>query len=55
MFLTKYMQRPLRLFGTIGIVVAAMGIVISLYLSARETNCRPVIGTRPLLLLRRVA
>jgi glycosyltransferase involved in cell wall biosynthesis len=51
LFLTKYMQRPLRLFGSIGLLLAVIGILISLYLTLDKIIAHHDIGTRPLLQL----
>ena len=50
LFLTKYLKRPLHVFGTIGAVVAFIGVLIGLYLAVlwiREGG----VGFRPLLML----
>ena len=50
LFLTKYLKRPLHVFGTIGAVVAFIGVLIGLYLAVlwvREDG----VGFRPLLML----
>ncbi len=51
LFLTKYMQRPLRLFGGIGLLLFVAGVLISLYLTADKLIAGTSIGARPLLLL----
>jgi glycosyltransferase involved in cell wall biosynthesis len=54
LFLTTYLKRPLRLFGTSGLLVFSFGVVIELYLTVlwllREIGGAdiPPIGTRPL-------
>ena len=54
LFLTTYLKRPLRLFGTGGLLVFSFGVVIELYLTVlwllREIGGAdiPPIGTRPL-------
>lgn len=50
LFLTTYLRRPLRLFGLIGTLFLALGIVINLYMSWLWLNHIPI-GTRPLLTL----
>ena len=58
LFLTTYLKRPLHLFGTAGLAVFAIGMVINLYLAflwlLREVGGRAdigPIGTRPLLMV----
>lgn len=50
LFLTKYLKRPLHVFGTIGGIVAAIGGLIGLYLAILWV-IKGGIGFRPLLLL----
>ena len=50
LFLTKYLKRPLHVFGSIGALVAATGILIGLYL-AGLWMFQGGIGFRPLLML----
>lgn len=50
LFLTTYLRRPLRLFGLIGSVFFAVGLVICVYMFWLWLN-RIHIGTRPLLTL----
>ena len=50
LFLTSYLRRPLRLFGTIGTIFMGIGVLICLYLSWLWLN-NISIGTRPLLTL----
>jgi len=58
MFLTTYMKRPLHLFGTAGVVIFSLGLLINLYLAVlwllREVggvaSIGPI-GTRPLLIV----
>lgn len=50
LFLTNYLRRPLRLFGAVGTLFLALGLVINLYMSWLWLNSIPI-GTRPLLML----
>lgn len=50
LFLTKYLKRPLHVFGTIGAIVAFMGVLIGLYLAVLWVT-EGGVGFRPLLML----
>ena len=50
LFLTKYLKRPLHVFGTIGATVAFIGILIGLYLAVLWV-VKGGVGFRPLLML----
>ncbi|MBI4321240.1 MAG: glycosyltransferase family 2 protein [Chloroflexi bacterium] len=50
LFLTSYMRNPLRLFGSLGIVVFAIGLIIFTYLVAIWFGGASI-GRRPLLIL----
>ena len=50
LFLTKYLKRPLHVFGTIGGLVASLGILIGLYLAVLWMM-EGGVGFRPLLML----
>ncbi|MCY3550539.1 MAG: glycosyltransferase family 2 protein [Candidatus Poribacteria bacterium] len=50
LFLTKYLKRPLHVFGTIGGLVASLGILIGLYLAVLWM-VEGGVGFRPLLML----
>ena len=50
LFLTKYLKRPLHVFGTIGAAVASIGILIGLYLAVLWV-VKGGVGFRPLLML----
>ncbi len=50
LFLTKYLKRPLHVFGTIGVIVAFIGVLIGLYL-AILWGMEGGVGFRPLLML----
>jgi hypothetical protein len=49
-FLTKYIRRPLHLFGPVGLLAFVLGLIINLYLSAVWFSGYPI-GHRPLLIL----
>jgi glycosyltransferase involved in cell wall biosynthesis len=51
MFLHRYVQRPLHVFGGIGLVFAVTGMAICLYLTGLKVFYGESIGGRPLLLL----
>lgn len=51
LFLTTYLRRPLRLFGTMGTLFMALGTVICVYLSVLWFMGERPIGDRPLLML----
>lgn len=48
LFLTRYMQKPLQLFGSIGAGLALIGVVLGLYLTEEHFRVGNI-GTRPLL------
>ena len=50
LFLTKYLKRPLHVFGTIGAIVAFIGVLIGLYLAVLWV-IEGGVGFRPLLML----
>lgn len=50
LFLTKYLKRPLHVFGTIGTIVTFMGVLIGLYLAVLWI-IEGGVGFRPLLML----
>lgn len=49
-FLGRYQYRPLHLFGGVGVLATALGVAISLYLTALKIG-GAAIGQRPLLFL----
>ncbi len=49
-FLTRYLDRPLRLFGSMGLILAAIGFALGLYLSVIHFLGESI-GQRPLLAL----
>lgn len=51
LFLTRFADRPLYLFGGLGMLLSAVGVVILAYLSVLRLVFREGIGTRPLLQL----
>jgi len=51
MFLTKYMKKPLHLFGAVGVFLLLIGFIINAYLAILKFVLRQGIGGRPLLLL----
>ena len=50
LFLTKYLKRPLHVFGMIGGIVASIGVIIGMYLSVLWF-IEGGVGFRPLLML----
>ncbi len=50
LFLTKYLKRPLHVFGTIGAIITFMGVLIGFYL-AFVWLMQGGVGFRPLLML----
>jgi len=50
LFLTKYLKRPLHVFGTIGGVIAFIGVIIGCYLAVLWVT-KDGVGFRPLLML----
>ena len=50
-FLGTYSTRPIHVFGTIGLLSAAGGVLVGLYLTALKVIWQESIGNRPLLLL----
>ncbi len=51
LFFKKYMQKPMHLFGNIGVLLFAIGLLINLYLVIVKFIGRQDIGDRPLLIL----
>lgn len=49
LFLTKFIKRPLHLFGPIGLLLLAVGIIISGYLTFIHFAWGERVGSRPLL------
>lgn len=50
LFLTRYLGRPLRLFGSVGLLLLTLGVFAGTYLSILRFQGQQI-GTRPLLLL----
>jgi len=50
LFFKKYMQRPMHLFGSTGLLITALGILINLYLLVLKIAGQDIWG-KPLLLL----
>ena len=50
-FLRKYIQRPLHIFGGIGAILALCGVTICVYLTVLKFGYGEAIGGRPLLML----
>lgn len=50
-FLGTYSTRPIHVFGTIGLLSAAGGVLVGLYLTVLKVFWQESIGNRPLLLL----
>ena len=51
LFLTRFRQKPLHLFGTFGLICFVAGLLISAYLTYVKLVLGEAIGTRPLLSL----
>jgi glycosyltransferase involved in cell wall biosynthesis len=50
-FLTRFTRKPLRFFGLIGLVIGAVGFVISAWLAIQRLVGNSALADRPLLLL----
>ena len=50
LFIRKYFQRPIHLFGIIGVLLVVLGIFINIYLFAIKWGLGEDIGNRPLLI-----
>ena len=50
LFIRKYFQRPIHLFGIIGVLLVFLGIFINIYLFAVKWGLGEDIGNRPLLI-----
>ena len=50
LFIRKYFQRPIHLFGIIGVLLVVLGILINIYLFAIKWGMGEDIGNRPLLI-----
>jgi len=50
LFIRKYFQRPIHLFGILGVLLIILGILINIYLFIVKVGLGEDIGTRPLLM-----
>ncbi|MBO0341650.1 MAG: glycosyltransferase family 2 protein [Bacteroidota bacterium] len=50
LFIRKYFQRPIHLFGIFGVLLVILGILINVYLLVVKLGFGQDIGTRPLLI-----
>ncbi|MEN1784714.1 MAG: glycosyltransferase family 2 protein [Bacteroidota bacterium] len=50
LFIRKYFQRPIHLFGIFGVLLILLGVLIELYLLVIKVGFGQDIGTRPLLI-----
>lgn len=50
LFIRKYFQRPIHLFGIVGFLMILLGILINMYLLVVKIGFGEDIGTRPLLM-----
>ena len=50
LFIRKYFQRPIHLFGIFGVLLVILGVLINVYLLIVTLGFGPDIGTRPLLI-----
>ncbi len=50
LFIRKYFQRPIHLFGILGVFLVVLGILINIYLFAIKWGLGEDIGNRPLLI-----
>jgi len=50
LFIRKYFQRPIHLFGILGVLLIILGIFINIYLLIIKVGFGQDIGTRPLLI-----
>lgn len=50
LFIRKYFQRPIHLFGIFGVLLVILGILINIYLLVVKLGFGQDIGTRPLLI-----
>lgn len=50
-FLTKFKKRPLHLFGSFGLMMFIMGMIIDLYLAIEKIFAHEILSNRPLLFL----
>ena len=50
LFIRKYFQRPIHLFGIFGVLLILLGLLINIYLLVIKLGFNEDIGTRPLLI-----
>lgn len=50
LFIRKYFQRPIHLFGIVGFLMILLGVLINMYLLVVKLGLGEDIGTRPLLM-----
>lgn len=50
-FLNRFKKRPLHLFGSIGVIILAAGMIINLYLAIERIFASKFLSNRPLLFL----
>lgn len=50
-FLTRFIKRPMHVFGTTGVLLFLVGFIINLYLALHKLLTGALIGNRPLLTL----
>jgi glycosyltransferase involved in cell wall biosynthesis len=51
LFVNRYMERPMHFFGTIGVLLTTVGMIINLYIAVLKILWDQPIGDRPLLFL----
>ncbi|CAN5305850.1 glycosyltransferase family 2 protein [soil metagenome] len=51
LFVNRYMQRPMHFFGTIGVLLTVVGMIVNIYIAALKIFWDQPIGDRPLLFL----
>lgn len=51
LFVNRYMQRPMHFFGTIGVLLTVVGMIINTYIAVLKIFYDQPIGDRPLLFL----
>jgi len=51
LFVNRYMERPMHFFGTIGVLLTTVGMIVNLYIAVLKIFWDQPIGDRPLLFL----
>lgn len=51
LFVHRYMERPMHLFGTVGVLLSVIGMIINTYIAVLKIFWGQPIGDRPLLFL----